>query len=61
EGVRFLILYPMGTVDTPQNREAVPGADTRLWIRPEALAEALIFSMELQGGRLLELPVYPPQ
>ncbi|MGQ9735367.1 MAG: SDR family oxidoreductase [Thermaceae bacterium] len=61
EGVRFLVLYPMGTVDTPGNREAMPGADTRLWIRLEALAEALLFALGLEGGSLLELPVYPPR
>jgi NAD(P)-dependent dehydrogenase (short-subunit alcohol dehydrogenase family) len=61
EGVRFLVLYPMGTIDTPANREAMPEADPRRWIRPEALAEALLLALRMEGGSLLELPVYPPR
>ncbi len=59
EGVRFLILYPMGALDTEANRQAMPGADPRTWIRPELLAEAILFAARAQGGRLLELPIYP--
>lgn len=60
EGVRFLILYPMGTLDTEANRRAMPEADPSRWIAPELLAEAILLAAGAKGGRLLELPIYPP-
>ncbi len=60
EGVRFLLLYPMGTLDTEANRKAMPEADPSRWIAPELLAEALVLAATARGGRLLELPIYPP-
>ncbi len=60
EGVRFLILYPMGTLDTEANRKAMPEADPSRWISPEILAEAILLGASAKGGRLLELPIYPP-
>ena len=32
-----------GTIDTPQNREAMPKADTSRWVKPEALADVILF------------------
>ena len=32
-----------GTIDTPQNREAMPKADFNRWVTPEALAEVILF------------------
>src|SRR5690554_706994 len=31
-GVHAAVLYPMGTIDTPANRTAMPGANTSKWI-----------------------------
>ena len=31
------------TIDTPQNREAMPRADTSRWVPPEALADVILF------------------
>ncbi|AEV15470.1 Oxidoreductase, short-chain dehydrogenase/reductase [Thermus sp. CCB_US3_UF1] len=60
EGVRFLVVYPMGTLDTEANRRAMPEADPSRWIAPEFLAEAIVLAASARGGRLLELPIYPP-
>jgi NAD(P)-dependent dehydrogenase (short-subunit alcohol dehydrogenase family) len=32
-----------GTIDTPQNREAMPNADHGTWVPPEALADVILF------------------
>lgn len=32
-----------GTIDTPQNRKAMPDADTSKWVAPEAIADAIVF------------------
>jgi NAD(P)-dependent dehydrogenase (short-subunit alcohol dehydrogenase family) len=32
-----------GTIDTPQNREAMPSADHSRWVSPEALADVILF------------------
>lgn len=31
------------TIDTPQNREAMPDADPAKWVKPEAIADAIYF------------------
>ena len=31
------------TIDTPQNRASMPGADTSRWVKPEEVAEAMLF------------------
>ena len=31
------------TIDTPQNRAAMPGADTDRWVKPAEVAEAMLF------------------
>jgi NAD(P)-dependent dehydrogenase (short-subunit alcohol dehydrogenase family) len=32
-----------GTIDTPQNRKAIPGGDFSKWVAPEAIAEVILF------------------
>ena len=60
--IRVAVLYPMGAVDTPQNRRAMPHTDPQTWIAPEAIAEALLFAATRgPRGRLLEIPIYPPR
>ena len=41
-GVTANVLLP-GTMDTPQNRAAMPGADPSRWVRPSQVAETLVF------------------
>ena len=31
------------TIDTPQNRKAMPDADFSNWVKPEAIADAIYF------------------
>lgn len=60
KGIGVAVLYPMGTVDTPANREAMPGADPGSWIDPSELADAALFLAERsRRGRVRELMVYP--
>jgi NAD(P)-dependent dehydrogenase (short-subunit alcohol dehydrogenase family) len=42
DGVRFNAVLP-GTVDTPVNRRAMPGADPAGWTSPEAVARVVLF------------------
>ena len=41
-GIRANCILP-GTIDTPENRAAMPDADFRRWVPPEALAEVILF------------------
>lgn len=41
-GINVNCVLP-GTIDTPQNREAMPRADTSRWVPPEALADVILF------------------
>lgn len=60
--VRILVVYPMGAIDTPGNRAAMPDEDPGTWIDPRELGWAVRFAMtRSRRGRLLELPVYPPR
>lgn len=59
-GVGVTILYPMGAVDTPGNRRAMPAADPANWISREALADTVLFLAERRsGGRIRELQFFP--
>jgi NAD(P)-dependent dehydrogenase (short-subunit alcohol dehydrogenase family) len=41
-GINVNCVLP-GTIDTPQNREAMPKADTSRWVQPQALADVILF------------------
>ena len=41
-GLRTTVLYPMGVVDTPANRDAMPDADPSGWIDPRELADHML-------------------
>ena len=41
-GIRVNAVLP-GTIDTPQNRAAMPNADTSKWVVPEAIADVIVF------------------
>jgi NAD(P)-dependent dehydrogenase (short-subunit alcohol dehydrogenase family) len=58
-GIRTNCIIP-GTIDTPQNRGDMPGADTDRWVKPESLAEVVMFlasdaARDIHGAAL---PVY---
>lgn len=59
QGINVNCLLP-GTIDTPQNREAMPEADHERWVAPESLAEVILFlcstaAKDIHGAAL---PVY---
>jgi len=58
-GVSVGVLHPMGAIDTSANRLAMPQADTSKWIRPAAVAEALLYLAGGEaGGRVRELEMF---
>lgn len=58
-GIRTAVVYPMGVVDTPANRAAMPDADRSAWIDPSEIGRALLFAATRgPRGRLTELPVF---
>jgi len=42
DGINVNCVLP-GTIDTPDNRAAMPKADTGRWVQPEALADVILF------------------
>jgi NAD(P)-dependent dehydrogenase (short-subunit alcohol dehydrogenase family) len=42
EGINVNCILP-GTIDTPQNREAMPNANFAKWVQPESLADVIAF------------------
>jgi NAD(P)-dependent dehydrogenase (short-subunit alcohol dehydrogenase family) len=42
DGINVNCVLP-GTIDTPQNREAMPKADHSRWVPPEAIADVILF------------------
>jgi NAD(P)-dependent dehydrogenase (short-subunit alcohol dehydrogenase family) len=49
-----------GTIDTPQNRKAMPNSDFSKWVEPEAIAEVILFLIS-DAARAINgaaLPVY---
>jgi NAD(P)-dependent dehydrogenase (short-subunit alcohol dehydrogenase family) len=41
-GITANIILP-GTIDTPVNRQAMPGADTTQWVQPESIASLIVW------------------
>ena len=41
-GINVNAIIP-GTIDTPQNREAMPNANADNWVQPESLADVILF------------------
>ncbi len=59
KGINVNCILP-GTIDTPQNREAMPKADHSRWVQPESLADVILFlasdaARDVHGAAL---PVY---
>ncbi len=59
KGINVNCLLP-GTIDTPQNREAMPEADFDTWVKPESLADVIWFlcsdaARDIHGAAI---PVY---
>jgi NAD(P)-dependent dehydrogenase (short-subunit alcohol dehydrogenase family) len=59
KGVNANSILP-GTIDTPQNREAMPDADFSRWVEPESLAAVIQFLASEQARDVhgAALPVY---
>lgn len=59
DGINVNCVLP-GTIDTPQNRAAMPGADHSRWVTPEAIAEVMLF-LASEAARAVNgaaIPVY---
>ena len=41
EGIQTWVIVP-GTIDTPQNRDAMPGSDFSAWVSPSTIAETVL-------------------
>jgi NAD(P)-dependent dehydrogenase (short-subunit alcohol dehydrogenase family) len=59
KNIQSTVIVP-STLDTPQNRKANPNADFTAWIKPEEIADIMLFSIEGSGRQLREsvLKVY---
>jgi NAD(P)-dependent dehydrogenase (short-subunit alcohol dehydrogenase family) len=49
DGITANCILP-GTIDTPQNRAAMPDAKTASWVAPAAIAQLIAFLVSAQGG-----------
>jgi NAD(P)-dependent dehydrogenase (short-subunit alcohol dehydrogenase family) len=58
-GINVNCVIP-GTIDTPQNREAMPKADRSKWVSPESIADVIYFlaSKEAKDIHGAAIPVY---
>lgn len=50
-GITSSVIVP-GIIDTPQNREAMPGADFDRWVKPETIADN-IYHLFTESGKAL--------
>jgi NAD(P)-dependent dehydrogenase (short-subunit alcohol dehydrogenase family) len=57
KAVRFGIVYPMGTVDTPTNRREMPNADFTTWIAPKEVADAFVFMANRNARGFQEIQI----
>ncbi len=59
EGINVNCVLP-GTIDTPQNREAMPNADHSRWVTPAAIADVILFLASDAAGPVsgAAVPVY---
>jgi NAD(P)-dependent dehydrogenase (short-subunit alcohol dehydrogenase family) len=48
-GIRFNAVLP-GTIDTPANRRAMPGADRSKWTSPDAIARVMAFLLSPESA-----------
>jgi NAD(P)-dependent dehydrogenase (short-subunit alcohol dehydrogenase family) len=61
KGINANCVLP-GTIDTPENREAMPKADPSKWVPPEAIADVFLF-LASDAARAIHgaaIPVYGP-
>lgn len=59
EGLRTTVLYPIGVVDTPANRDAMPESDPTEWIDPRELASGMLhLATRSPRGHIRELKVH---
>jgi NAD(P)-dependent dehydrogenase (short-subunit alcohol dehydrogenase family) len=58
-GIIASVVIP-SIIDTPQNREAMPGADTSKWVNPGEIADNIYYLLTPSGSKLREpvLKVY---
>lgn len=59
EGINVNAILP-ATIDTPQNRAAMPAADPAQWVQPEAIADVVLF-LASDAARAIHgaaIPVY---
>ena len=58
-GIRVNAVLP-STIDTPQNRQAMPDADTSTWVKPKEIAEVIAFLVSDASRAVtgVALPVY---
>jgi NAD(P)-dependent dehydrogenase (short-subunit alcohol dehydrogenase family) len=58
--IKVAVVYPMGAVDTPANRRAMPDFDPARYIDPAEIADAIVFAASRgPRARLPELPIFP--
>jgi len=59
DGINVNCILP-GTIDSPKNRLDIPGADHSRWVKPESLADVILFlassaARDIHGA---SVPVY---
>ena len=58
-GITANVILP-GTIDTPANRQSMPGADTTQWVKPETIASLIVWLARDAGTDVngAAIPVY---